>query len=132
MANIPKMSVKFRTRHKNKEEYENFFRIPFYIIVSYNRKQLAISCAFRSRVIPSWEVFQQLNSDGQPKDPDTQDPKVLKCAERMQKTKRIYLATLEKAINEGVWEDMTTEKFIRYLLDNRDEVDKVVRYRRKW
>lgn len=132
MANTPKMSVKFRTRHKTKEDYEGLFRNPYHIIVSYNRKQLAISCAYRSSVLPSWEVFQQLNSDGMPKDTSTQDAKVLRCSELMQKTKRIYLATLEKAINEGVWENMDAKRFARYLLENREEIDKIVRYRRKW
>ena len=67
-----------------------------------------------------------------PKDTSTQDAKVLRCSELMQKTKRIYLATLEKAINEGVWENMDAKCFARYLLENREEIDKIVRYRRKW
>lgn len=132
MANTPKLSVKFRTRHKTKEDYENLLRTPYHIIVSYNRKQLAVSCVFRARILPSWEIFQQLNSDGMPKDPNTEDTEVLKCSELMQKTKRIYLVTLEKAINEGIWENMNASDFAYYLLKNRDEVDKIVRYRRKW
>lgn len=132
MANMPKLSVKFRTRHKTKEDYEDIYRNPYHIIVSYNRKQLAISCAFRAMVIPSWETFQQLNSDGMPKDANTQNQKLLKCSELMQKTKRIYLATLEKSINEGVWEKMNARDFALYLLENREEIDRIVRYRRKW
>lgn len=132
MANIPKMSVKFRTRHKTKEDYSNFLRTPFHIVVSYNRKQLAIPCSFRCRVIPAWETFQQLNSDGLPKDPNTTNKEIIRCSELLQRAKRVYLVTLEKAIKEGAWESMNTENFIRYLLENREEVDKVVRYRRKW
>lgn len=123
MGNTVKATVRFRTRHKDKESYQcrrQFNQPPFNITVSYNKKKLSIPCTFRSCVIPSWEEFQQLNSDGMPKDPDTQDLKVLKCAERMQKTKRIYLATLEKAIKEGVWGNMNTKDFMRYLINNEN------------
>lgn len=135
MANKPKMSVKFRTRHKDKESYQRYLQLarpPFNIIVSYDKKKLSIPCCFRCRVIPSWDIFQQLNADGFPKDTTNTDSKVAKCSDLLQLTKRTYLATLEKAVKEGVWESMNVEGFIRYLLENRDEIDKVVRYRRKW
>lgn len=135
MANIPKMSVKFRTRHKDKESYQRYLQLnrpPFNIIVSYNKKKLSIPCAFRCRVIPSWDIFQQLNADGLPKDTVNTNPQVTKCSDLLQVTKRTYLATLEKAVKEGVWDSMNVEGFICYLLENRDEIDKVVRYRRKW
>lgn len=114
----PKMSVKFRTRYKSKADYEKVLRTPFHIVVSYNRRQLAISCAFACDVIPSWEIFQQLNSDGLPKDPATQDPKVIRCSKLLQKTKRTYMAVLEKAVKSGIFQDMDAEKFIIYLLEN--------------
>lgn len=114
----PKMSVKFRTRHKSKADYEKVLRTPFHIVVSYNRRQLAISCAFACDVIPSWEIFQQLDSDGLPKDPATQDPKVIRCSKLLQKTKRTYMAVLEKAVKAGIFQNMDAEKFIIYLLEN--------------
>lgn len=118
MARPIKMSVKFRTRYKSKADYSKPFRAPFNIIVSYNKRQLAISCAFACDVIPSWEIFQQLNSDGLPKDPATQDPKVLRCSKLLQKTKRTYMAALEKAVKAGIFQTMNVKSFIVFLLEN--------------
>lgn len=125
MANTVKATVRFRTRHKDEENYQcrrQFNQSPFSIIVSYDKKKLSIPCTFRCRVIPSWDIFQQLNATGLPKDPNTTDKEVVKCSRLLQETKRIYLATLEKAIKDGVWGNMNTKDFMRYLINNENDI----------
>jgi len=113
MANTPKPSIKFYSRHKTRPK--RYWReLSYEIIVSYNKKRLRIPGGHYSTAI-WWDEFTQIDSNGLPLDTENPTPEALDLSKRLQATKEYYLTALNLVIKNGKWETMTSKEFALFL-----------------